>query len=177
LGFPLGRGVALLNLSDSYLKNKEFEKANLYTDSALTILNTYEQWEYIGMAYLIKAAIHREMNQTAKAKEFIEMIFLLDQKFPITSTVMLAHEELANIYEKDGNFKKAYFHSNRYHSMNDSINEIANKDQFAQLQVIYGKEKVETELENEKNKNTLLSKENELKQARFRAALTISLLS
>lgn len=175
LGFPLGRGVALLNLSDSYLKNKEYEKANLYTDSALTLLNTYEQWEYIGMAYLIKASTHREMNQTNEAKEFIDLIFLLNQKFPITSTIMLAHEELANIYEKEGNFKKAYFHSNRYHSMNDSINEIANKDQFAQLQVIYGKEKVETELENEKNKNILLSKENELKQARFRAAVTISL--
>lgn len=175
LGFPMGMGVALLNLSDSYFKNKDFELANKYTDSALTLLQSFEQYEYIGLAYLIKASVQREMNNTAKAREYIEMIFLMNRKSPIASNIMLAHEELANIYEKEGRYKQAYFHSNRFHTMNDSINEIANKDQFAQMQVIYGKEKVETELENEKNKNSLLSKENELKQARFRATLTISL--
>jgi signal transduction histidine kinase len=52
---------------------------------------------------------------------------------------------------------------------------MANKDNIAQLQVIYGKEKVETELENEKNKNSLLSKENELKQTRVNAIIVISI--
>jgi len=175
LGFPLGRGVAFLNLSDSYFKNKDYKNAIIYADSAATLMHSFQQWEYYGMSMLIKASVYSDLNQLALAKQHIDSLFRLHRKFPNASNVMNAHQELANIYEKEGNYKLAFQNSNRYHEMNDSISEIASKDKIAQLQVLYGKEKVETELENEKNKNTLLSKENELKKTKIRATILISI--
>ncbi len=45
---------------------------------------------------------------------------------------------------------------------------------MASLQVVYGKERVESELEQETNKNMLLERENELKQARIRTILMVA---
>jgi two-component system, NarL family, sensor kinase len=175
LGFPLGRGVAFLNLSDSYFNNKEYSKAQTYLDSAAQILKTFEQWDYFGMTYLIQAAIYNDVNKLELAKIQIDSLFNLHNKYPNTTNVMNGHDVLSSIYEKQGNYKLAFFHADRYHKMNDSISEIANKDNLAQLQVIYGKEKVESELENEKNKNSLLSKDNELKQTRIRGIIFVAI--
>ena len=175
LGFPLGRGVAFLNLSDSYLKNKDYKEANTYLDSAAQILRTFEQWDYYGMSYLIQATIFRDLNKLDLAKKQLDSLFTLHLKFPNSTNVMNAHDLLSTIYEKEGNYKLAFFHAGRFHEMNDSISKIANKDNLAQLQVIYGKEKIESELENEKNKNTLLSKENELKQTRIQGIIFVSI--
>lgn len=175
LGFPEGRGVAFLNLSDSYLKNKEYGIATKYADSALTILHSFQQWDFVGMSYLIKASILRSTGKTEVAKKYIDSLFLINKILPNSSNIMAGHEELASIYEVEGNYKMAYFHSNRFHNMSDSISEATNKNNLAQLQVIYGKEKVETELENEKNRNILLSKENELKQTRIQTIILSAL--
>lgn len=175
LGFPLGRGVAFLNLSDSYLNNKDYTIAINYADSALSILKPFEQWEYVGMAYLIKSSIYRNLNNTKSAKAYTDTLFQLLTFHPSSNLEKTAHQELSSIYEQEGNYKLAFFHINRFHAISDSLSEMANKDNIAQLQVIYGKEKVETELENEKNKNSLLSKENELKQTRVNAIIVISI--
>ncbi len=175
LGFPLGRGVAFLNLSDSYLNNKDYKIAINYADSALAILKPFEQWEYVGTAYLINSSIYRKLNKTKSAKAYIDTLFQLLRFHPSSNLEKTAHQELSFIYEHDGNYKLAFFHTNRYHTISDSLSEIANKDNIARLQVIYGKEKVETELENEKNNNSLLSKENELKQTKVNAIVLISI--
>lgn len=174
LGFPLGRGVAYINLGDSYYQNKEYQFALNYIDSAARLMRSFEQWDYYGMSLLVRASIYKDLGQLNDAKSIIDSLFNLHRTFPNANNIMLGHEILASIYEKQHNFKLAYEHSNRYHEMNDSISDMASKDKFAQLQVIYGKEKVETELESERSKNTILSKENELKQAKIRSVFTVS---
>lgn len=175
LGFPLGRGVAFLNLSDSYLNNGDYTIALHYSDSALSLLKPFEQWEYLGMAYLIKSSIYRKLKNTPTAKAYTDTVFQLLTLHSSSTLEKSTHQELSSIYEQEGNYKMAFFHMNRFHEISDSLSEIANKDNLAQLQVIYGKEKVETELEIEKNKNSLLSKENELKQTRVNAIIVISI--
>jgi signal transduction histidine kinase/Tfp pilus assembly protein PilF len=174
LGFPEGKGVAFLNLSDSYLLNKEYKSADKYADSALMTLIAFQQWNYVGLAYQIKSSINRVFGKIAVSKQYVDSIFILNKKYPNPSNTMFAHQELAKIFEKEGNFKLAYFHTNRYHRLFDSISQITNKDNLAQLQVIFGKEKIETELENERNRNSLLSKENELKQTKIQIIILAS---
>jgi signal transduction histidine kinase len=128
------------------------------------------------MSYLIKSNIERDKGDLRISRAYADSVFILDRTYPNMTNIMNAHRELSRILEKDGKYKEALFHSNRYHAMNDSLSEIANKDKLAQLQVLYGKEKVETELENEKNKNDLLSKENELKQSRIQIIIVSSAL-
>lgn len=172
----MGIGVAYLNLGDSYMRAKKLESAAGYADSSVRLLRQFKSWDYLGMAYLIKSNIERDKGDLQRAKIYIDSVFNLHKKYPNVTNVMNAHRELSQILEKDGKYKEALFHSNRYHAMNDSLSEIANKDKLAQLQVLYGKEKVETELENEKNKNDLLSKENELKQSRIQIIIVSSAL-
>src|SRR5699024_3740273 len=136
-----------------------------------TLLHSFQQWDFVGMSYLIKASILRSTGKTDLAKKYIDSLFLINKILPNSSNIMAGHEELAKIFEVEGNYKMAYFHSNRFHDMSDSISDATNKNKLAQLQVIYGKEKVETELENEKNRNILLSKENELKQTRIQSII------
>jgi signal transduction histidine kinase len=175
LGFPLGRGVAFLNLSDSYVNVQEYPKALVYADSAISILSSFDEWNYLGMAYLIKSRIERETKHPEISKILIDSVFTLNEKHPNPTNIMNAHQELAALYEQEGDYKKALFHTERFHIMNDSLSQLANKDKFAQLQVLYGKEKVEIELETEKNRNDLLTKENQLKQSRIQLIVILSL--
>jgi signal transduction histidine kinase len=174
LGFPQGKGVAFLNLSDSYLLNKAYKSADKYADSALMTLIAFQQWNYVGLAYQIKSSINRITGKIVASKKYVDSIYILNKRYPNPSNKLLAHQELAKIFEKEGNFKLAYFHTNRYHALFDSISQITNKDNLAQLQVIFGKEKIETELENERNRNSLLSKENELKQTKIQTIILAS---
>lgn len=176
LGFPMGIGVAYLNLADSYMRASNLKQASAYVDSSIHLLHQFRSWDYLGMAYLIKSNIERDKGDLIRSKAYADTVFTLHAKYPNVTNIMNAHRELSLIYEKDGRYKDALFHSRRYHTMNDSLSEIANKDELAQLQVLYGKEKVETELENEKNKNSLLSKENELKQSRIQIIVIVSVL-
>jgi signal transduction histidine kinase len=175
LGFPLGRGVAFLNLGDSYLNVKDYGFAKIYVDSAIRILSSFDDWNYLGMAYLIKSRIERETKHTKISKILIDSVFAMHKTHPNPTNIMNAHQELAALYEQEGDYKKALFHTERFHIMNDSLSELANKDKFAQLQVLYGKEKVEIELETEKNRNDLLTKENQLKQSRIQLIVMLSL--
>jgi signal transduction histidine kinase len=176
LGFPTGIGVAYLNLADSYMRAKSLQKASVYADSSIQMLRQFMEWDYLGMSFLIKSNIERNKGDLGISRAYADSVFILNRTYPNVTNVMNAHLELSQILEKDGKYKEALFHTNRYHAMNDSLSEIANKDKLAQLQVLYGKEKVETELENEKNKNDLLSKENELKQSRIQIIIVSSAL-
>ena len=80
---------------------------------------------------------------------------------------------MSAIYEKEGNFKKSLEYTKKFNQLDDSLSEISNKDKILEMQVVYGKERIEAELKNEKSKNSLSKKENELKLIRLRFVLIL----
>jgi signal transduction histidine kinase len=176
IGFPQGIGVAYLNLADSYLNDKKTSLALIYADSSLSIFKSSQQWSFIGVAYGMKSMIYRQLGDLNHAEQNIEHIFELDKAHPYIENLAAGHLEMSLIAEEKGDFKTAYFHKQRYHTIQDSLSELANKDMLAQMQIIYGKEKVENELKDEKNKNNLLLKQSELDRTKIQSVIFISFL-
>jgi two-component system NarL family sensor kinase len=81
----------------------------------------------------------------------------------------------SEIYEKSGEFKKALESKTRFHELQDSIDEITNKDKLADLQALYGNERIQSQLTEEKTKNKLLDKHRELELANWRLVLWVSI--
>lgn len=176
IGFPQGIGVAYLNLSDSYMSEENTTLALIYADSSLSIFKNSQQWSFLGMAYGMKSMVYRQMGNLSLAEQNIQHIFELQKTHPYIENLSTAHREMALLAEEKGDFKSAYFHKQRYHTIQDSLSVLANKDMLAQMQIIYGKEKVENELRDEKNKNSLLLKQSELERTKIQSVIFISFL-
>ena len=173
LGFPLGISVAHLNLADSYMSESENKRAMLHVDTAIYSLSDLKEYGYLGMAYSIKSSLLRDMNDLVGAKNYAQKILELKDFYSGPNNLIEYHKLLSSIHEKEGNFKLALFQMNRYHAMKDSLAEVSNSDKLSELQVIYGKEQLESELETIRSKNDLLSKENELKRSRINTILIL----
>ena len=176
IGFPQGRSVAYLNLADSYLRLKKTFVADQYTDSAMVILRNVQEPQYMGLAYLMKSSVHLDKNDLITARIYADSMLLLEKQFRSPSNKLEYFKQLSLISEKKGDFRSALDFTNRYHKLKDSLADITNSDKLAELEVIYGKERMETELESERNKNSLLSAENNLRKARMNLFLVVFLI-
>ncbi len=171
LGFPHATGVAFANLSGAYFENKNYTKALQYADSAIALFKKHQASGTLSKSYLLKATILTKSSDTYLAEKYIDSVFQINKITVDALTFAKAFDVLAEINEVRGDYAKALKYVRRYNKLSDSVSDVSNKDKMASLQVIYGKERVEAELEQETNKNILLQKENELKKARIRTIL------
>ena len=174
LGFPQAVSVAHLNLSDSYLKNKEYRTAEIYADSAINRLRELKEMNFLGMGYMIKSNIHLDQQHLIEANMYADSVKHFASYYSSPNNMLEYYKLKSDIKKKEGDFKNAMFFLDKYYHIKDSLEEITNDDKLAELQVIYGKERADADLENEKNKNSLLSKENELKRTRMNLIIIIS---
>lgn len=175
LGFPTATAVAYINLASSLHENNESAKALTYTDSAIMLFSRFQEYEFLGKSYLLRGMIEIKLGNLTAAYTAVDSVLSIHKRNPSSFNYTATFDVLSNIYEKEGNYKKALEYTQKFHSMNDSLSEISNSDKLAELQVVYGKERVEAENENLKSRNSLLQKENELKRTRFRMTLIISI--
>jgi len=101
---------------------------------------------------------------------------VLNETYPFPENILYYLKELSDIEEASGNMKEALRLTKAYHIYQDSITDLANKDKLLQMQILYAKDKIANELQNEKNKNTLLVKENELEKTKIQSVIFISIL-
>lgn len=173
LGFPTATAVAMINVGNCYFENKQFDLAMKNCDSALIILKKYNEKEFIGQSYLLRASINIETGNLTGARADVDSTLLFHKIYPNPRDYATSFQVLSAIFEKEGNFKKALEYTKKFDQLDDSLSDISNKDKMAEMQVVYGKERIESELENEKSKNSLLQKENELKRIRLRFVLIL----
>jgi signal transduction histidine kinase/Tfp pilus assembly protein PilF len=173
LGFPTARGIAKINLGNSYLQDKQLDLALKNCDSALIIFKKYNEKEFIGQSLLLRAAINIEKGNLSAARADVDSVLFFCKNYPNPRDYSASIKVLSSIYEKEGNFKKSLEYTKKFYQLNDSLSTISNKDKMAEMQVAYGKERIESELKNEKSNNTLLQKENELKLIRLRFVLIL----
>lgn len=171
LGFPAATGVAFINLAAAYSDNKDYQKALLYSDSAITLFRETESYFSLMKSFLLKGTVLSTIKNTASAKRYMDSVFQLYKIAPDAVTYSKAFGVLADISENEGDYASALKYVRRYNVLKDSISDVTNKDKMAWLQVIYGKERVESQLEQETNKNMLLEREGELKRIRFQSIL------
>ena len=174
LGFPTATGVAFVNLAGAHFDNKNYQTALIYADSAIFLFKKYNSFVTLGKSYLLKSTILNKLNKTSIASLYLDSVFQMNKIAPDVITHSKAIQALGEISEAEGDYEKALEYFKRYNDLNDSILDVTNRDVMATLQVIYGKERIESQLEQETNKNMLLNRENELKKARIRTILMVS---
>lgn len=174
LGFPIAIGAAMINLGNAYYEKKDYKNAKVYTDSSIYVFKKFNEISYEGISYLLKGMILVEQNKLKEAVSCIDSVHKFNQLEPNILNYMNSFDVLSEIEQKRNNFKLAFEYSSKFHNIKDSVENTTNKNKLAELQVLYGKEKIESELTNVKTKNKLLSKENELKQSRLNFVIIIS---
>jgi signal transduction histidine kinase len=176
LGFPIAIGVAHINLSNSFMDLELFNKAQLHNDTALYYFRKYQEFEFLGRTYLQRSSLFLNWKKFDQSLVFIDSVQQIHARYATIFNYINSFDILAQIKAAQGDYKAAYENTNQFHSLNDSLSEVNNADRFSRLQVIYGKEKVESELVNERNKNELLEKDNEIKRTRIRFVIVIGVL-
>lgn len=168
LGFPFGISAAYINLGDAYKLNGQYEEAMACEDSAITLLKTFDNLEYLQVAYLAKAMISIEMKDARKAKMYADSVdYYLDLQHVFNNEIDLLSVR-SKIAALKGDYKNAYDLNVAYHEHKDSLNTITNQDKLAELQAVYGKERIENDLKEAKNQNKLLEQQKELDEANWR---------
>lgn len=168
LGFPFGISAAYINLGDAYKLNGQFLDAMACEDSAITLLRTFDNLEYLQVAYLAKALISINMNDAQNATMYADSVdYYLSLQRVFNNEIDLLNVR-AKIAALKGDFKNAYNLNNAYYEHMDSSNTITNQDKLAELQAIYGKERIENDLKEARNQNKLLEQQKELDEANWR---------
>lgn len=155
LGFPIAKGVAHLNLSSQYFQLKNYPQALTFIDSSIYIFNAYNEKNFLPKAYLIKATIYRDSNELELATVYLDSSYNLARQIENFSDEIEAINIEASILAKYGKYDLAYEKHKLFHQLYDSLSKVNNKDKVAQLQVLFGKEQLEAQLENERNEKML----------------------
>jgi len=148
-----------------YWKNKELSISyfNKSIESHLQIQNYYKAAStYIGLSKL-----YNEYNDYEnELKALLEARKILENHPSLRTEVRLSYL-LANVYQKLGNFQKSNGYYEQHIILNDSLYKIDRDEAIEDIMVSYETEKKEKALTEEKIKNELLEKENDLAQIRI----------
>ncbi|MDH4471154.1 MAG: sensor histidine kinase [Fluviicola sp.] len=170
-GFPFGIGAAFINLGNCYSLDGNYEQGLLYADSAVTIFSQFDDLEYLGIVYLLKSGIYTKQNKLNDARAYVDKVLSLHEQRPSITNYINTFQVRSDIYEKSGEYKKALDFKTRFHELSDSVELITNKDKLADLQVLYGRKRIEAQLVQEKTKTKLSDKNRELESTKWRLIL------
>ncbi|MGC9341831.1 MAG: tetratricopeptide repeat protein [Bacteroidales bacterium] len=169
-----GVSITLANLGHVYQSMGEFEMANQYFSRWLDLPEEYKDEDThipisIGMGKL--AMYEKDYN---KAIGYFQTAYRLAQDINKKLHIREAARNLADIYEKTGNYELALQYFQRFHNVYDSLNQETTRQQINDLQVKYRTEAQEKE--NEILRKDQLIKEKELKNSRRALIATIIVL-
>ncbi|MFN5418127.1 MAG: histidine kinase [Flavobacteriia bacterium] len=141
---------SLNKISEAYAKKRDFKKAFSY-------LNESDKYRFSGtdtsgiadnIAY--RADIFYEIPQVDSAMFYYEKSLVLAKKTNYNSLERFCLERLADLYQRKGQFEKAFLTFKKFKAMEDSVLNGSVKNEMANLQVRYDSEKTKRELaENE----------------------------
>ena len=154
----LNIGAISHNLGLVYINQKKFDLAveNLITSKEIFVQLGYDSYaanatNNIGRAYF-------KDGNYEKALEYFEMGMREAEKVNSAFLIMDNYKYRADCYAKMDKFHEAYWYSNEYYKMKDSLLNIDKEKELAEIEAKY-----ENEIEEQENK--LLKKENEANEA------------
>ncbi|MEA9415506.1 ATP-binding protein [Flavobacterium sp. PL02] len=163
------------NLNDSYFyaEGIYYAKQNQHSKA----LESYEKGIKSAQKHQNLIALNRlkfaeyevlfKLKDYEKAKKNLE--YLLDNT-PFIVDKKNYYNELAKVYNATKNHEKAYFYSNKYNTVNDSLNESKFQNEIVELEAKYKKaesEKKITLLQSQNDKAALLANNNRLNSILF----------
>lgn len=165
------QGSAYNNLSDYYLANEDYEKAEAY------LLLSIKTGESIGRASTQQAGYYDLGNLKNKQGKSEEAIAYTEKSLTfnaIRSTdpnVVGAYELLAELYENKKDYDKAFYYQKLWMGAKDSLFDSQVGQKLLSLTTEYETEKKELKIASQQSKIDLFQKESQLKNQLFTFAL------
>jgi signal transduction histidine kinase len=176
IGFPSGIMAAYINLSSNYIQNNQFQLARACADSALALEPLNANPEYKVAVHLLNLLYAVRIQNIPLSEVYLKKVKTMLSYYPNPNQLLEAMHLEVDLLEIKQEFKQAFNLQKRIQQYSDSIVSVSNQNELTKLQTIYGKERMENELEEVKNKNKLLSTENQLKNAENKYYLTLGIV-
>ncbi len=164
-----GIAKCLNNIGMVYIIMKENKRAIDFLNRALALKT--ELNDKAGVANTLNniADIFYGMKQYSSAIETLNKSLMLSKETGSNDYYKSACEKLSTVYAASGNYERAYKYHTIYSSVKDSLLNIAQGKQAAELEAKYENEKTQRENERTQKENAILTKENELSMFRLYA--------
>lgn len=168
-GFQMYYSLIYYNIGNTYLKQKEYEKAKLYIDSALTVYDSQFNHEIVYRCYSDMGHIARIEKDLSLSEKYLMKAKELAERNGDSKIGINIIKELALLMEQKGDFKQAYFYSKLAYDKNEQINESILNNGVYDMKLNYL-------MENYNQKLAILEKEESLRSAdiKFQRLLLIS---
>lgn len=160
-GLVLEVARAQNNIGHIYFLMDSIEKAESYLKESL-LINKNQHFRFGSMKnYSLLANVYREFHKYEEALMYVDSALLLAKEFNVPDDIVSAYKIKSELTEVLGKPKESLHYLKLFNKLEDSINEIANKQHILDLQTKYETEAKDIE-------NAALLKENEAKARTIR---------
>ncbi|WP_445382956.1 adenylate/guanylate cyclase domain-containing protein [Robiginitalea sp. IMCC43444] len=155
IGFPLGRAYSLGNLGMIYAEKEQDIQAEQNINKAIDILEKLEDYYPISVYLTFISDIYERKNDLPLALEYAKRSLQLASTYGLKEQISEASLKLSELYEKLGNEQAALRHYKNYIIYRDSIINLENVQQIANLRTDFevSQKQVEVDLLNQQKKN------------------------
>lgn len=151
LDYELGKAYNLGNTGMVYAKQGKDELAKAYMSHAIELLETNEHYYPISEFLNYISDIYQEQNEFDVALEYAERSLELAKKHNLKDQISDANLQLYELMQNSGNYKEALERYIQHDVYQDSIINLENVQNMANLEV--GKKEAELKVETQKRKN------------------------
>ncbi len=148
------KGISIMtgNLALLYMKQNKPDTAYLYLCTSLQISKELGNKRNIATTYQNLGDALRKMNKPKESERYTLMGLSLADSIKYTGLSKSCHENLNDLYEAQGDFRKALFHYKKYIAIRDSLFNEENTKETVRLEMNFEFEKKEAaaKLEQEK---------------------------
>jgi two-component system, NarL family, sensor kinase len=141
------------NIGVIYLKQKDYNRAIISFDKALESYRKINNIKGIIVATGNKAAALCEQGRYRESLALQDTVIALSSKYDFNELRKDALGNISDLYNKAGNYKKAFDYLSRYYALKDSLYDIAKTKMINDLNFKYEKEKDKAHILALKNEN------------------------
>ncbi len=154
----MGYFATLLRWAELHSELKDYEKAMAFSTEGLTIAKG-EGVNFGVIKFLqMLGKVNFTLNNIPAAKEHYLSALEYAQKYSFRSMLFEIHQSLAEIYEKEQNFEKAYYHFRLYNNTKEEVISLQSNGRLKSVQFVAKIEFAQKEAEAEKVRNAELNK-------------------
>lgn len=151
----------IVNIGYTYMEVGELEKSRIYTERGLALHKPLKNYYITASIYTNLGMYGNRANRYKYALQMFDSAIYYVEKSKYIETLFWIYEERAQVYQKQGNFKKAYEDVLLLQQVKDSVFKVQRDKSTQEMEVKYETAKKEKELAIQKQ--NLLDRELQLK--------------
>lgn len=152
------------NTGDWYLFKKNYKLAKDYFLKAEKFAKKHNQKNFFYVAQMNLGEVHMAQQNHHQARYIFEHCLVQFKKLKETGSLYLIHKNLALVYERIGDFKKANQHLKEVFEHDKKIFDLEKKSNVSELEIKYKIQQKELELKQQKALNKIQTGKLEIQQ-------------